>query len=190
MEYLVTAPEILATTAADVGEIGSAIIDANASAAGPTAGLVAAAKDEVSEAIAKLFGGYGQQYQAVLTKAAAFHDDFAQALTGAGNAYAQAEAANVEALGTSIQTLLGRAPTGGGSSGTSALISVVRTSVGPNKSRLGHGRHLQTRALTSDTWNRLRSRTCCRTSLRCSCPTCSRSSLPSSSGRLLPNSAA
>ena len=78
MEYLVTAPEILATTAADVGEIGSAITDANANAAGPTAGLVAAAKDEVSEAIAELFGGYGQQYQAVLTKAAAFHDDFAR----------------------------------------------------------------------------------------------------------------
>ena len=84
MEYLVTAPEILASTAADVGKIGSAIIDANASAAGPTAGLVAAAEDEVSEAIAKLFGGYGQQYQAVLAKAATFHDDFTRALAAAG----------------------------------------------------------------------------------------------------------
>ena len=98
MEYLVTAPELLATTAADVGEIGSAITDANASAAGPTAGLVAAAKDEVSEAIAKLFGEYGQQYQAVLTKAAAFHDDFARALAAAGNAYAQAEASTAALL--------------------------------------------------------------------------------------------
>ena len=43
----------------------SAINDANASAAGPTTGLVAAAEDEVSAAIAKLFGGYGQQYQAL-----------------------------------------------------------------------------------------------------------------------------
>ena len=92
MEYLVTAPEILLSTAADVEEIGSTIVDANASAAGPTAGLVAAAKDEVSETIAKLFAGYGQQYHAVLTKAAAFHDDFPRALTAAGNAYAQAEA--------------------------------------------------------------------------------------------------
>ena len=58
---------------------------------------MAAAEDEVSEAIAKLFGGYGQQYQAVLTKAAAFHDDFARALAAAGNAYAQAEA-NAAAL--------------------------------------------------------------------------------------------
>ena len=129
MEYLVTAPELLATTAADVGEIRSAIIDANASAVGPTGGLVPAANDEVSEAIANVFGGYGQQYQALLTKAAAFHDNFTHALAAAGNTYTQAEAASVEALGTSIQTLLGRTPTGGGSSGTSALISVVRTSV-------------------------------------------------------------
>ncbi len=91
MEYLVTAPDILATTAADVGEIGSAITDAKANAAGPTSGLIAAAQDEVSQAIAKLFGGYGQQYQAALTKAAAFHDDFARALAAAGNTYAQAE---------------------------------------------------------------------------------------------------
>ena len=98
MEYLVTAPELLATTAADVGEIGSAITEANAGAAGPTAGLVAAAKDEVSEAIAKLFGEYGQQYQAVLTKAAAFHDDFSRALAAAGNAYAQAEASTAALL--------------------------------------------------------------------------------------------
>jgi hypothetical protein len=115
MDHLITAPELLATTAADVGEIGSAITDANANAAGPTAGLVAAAKDEVSEAIAKLFGGYGQQYQAVLTKAAAFHDDFARALAAAGNAYTQAEASTaalltggtpgaLNALGTSAVT--------------------------------------------------------------------------------------
>ena len=81
---MVAAPDILATTAADVGEIGSAITDAKANAAGPTSGLIAAAQDEVSQAIAKLFGGYGQQYQAALTKAAAFHDDFARAPGGGG----------------------------------------------------------------------------------------------------------
>jgi hypothetical protein len=142
MDFLVTAPEMLASTAADVEDIGSAITDANASAAGPTTGLVAAAEDEVSQAIAKLFGGYGQQYHAVLTQAAAFHDEFAQALAAARNAYAQAEATNaallnggtsnaLNALGTSVQTLLGRTPTTGGSSGMNALISVVRTSGDP-----------------------------------------------------------
>ncbi len=100
MEFLVTAPEILATTAADVGKIRSALTDANANAAGRTTALVAAAKDEVSEAIAKLFGGYGQQYQAVLAKAATFHDEFTRALGGAGSTYANAETTNAALLAT------------------------------------------------------------------------------------------
>ncbi len=98
MTYLITAPELLATTAADVGEIGLAITDANADAAGPTTGLVAAAEDEVSEAIAKLFGGYGRQYQALLTQATAFHSEFTQTLAAAGNAYARAEATSAGLL--------------------------------------------------------------------------------------------
>jgi PE-PPE domain/PE family len=134
MEYLVTAPEMLATTAANVEEIGSEISAANASAAGPTTGLVAAAEDEVSAAIAKLFGGYGQQYQAVLTQAGAFHNEFAQTLAAAGNTYAQAEASNVAAMSNAlsafngpIQTLLGRTPFGvSGSSGTSTQIPIVK----------------------------------------------------------------
>jgi hypothetical protein len=137
MEHLVTAPQILASTAADIEEIGSAISAANASAAGPTTGLVAAAEDEVSEAIAKLFGGYGQQYQAILTQATAFHNEFTQALAAAGNTYAQAEAGNVAAtsnalggLGARIQTLLGRTPIGSGSGGTSALTAIVNTASG------------------------------------------------------------
>ncbi len=120
MEYLVTAPEMLATTAANLEEIGSEISAANASAAGPTTGLVAAAEDEVSAAIAKLFGGYGQQYQAILTQATAFHNEFTQTLAAAGNTYAQAEASNVAAMSNALSTLhapnlamLGRTPIGG-----------------------------------------------------------------------------
>ncbi|BBZ42628.1 PE family protein [Mycobacterium conspicuum] len=94
MAYLVTAPELLAAVAADLGKIRSALTDVNANTAGPTTALVAAAKDEVSEAIAKLFGGYGQQYHALLSKAAAFHDEFATALATAGSTYANAEATN------------------------------------------------------------------------------------------------
>ena len=94
MSFLITAPERLASTAADVERIGSAIGAANADAAGPTTGVVAAAEDEVSAAIAKLFGFYGQEYQAVINQAVAFHSQFTQALAAAGNAYTQAEAAN------------------------------------------------------------------------------------------------
>ena len=156
MEYLVTAPEILLSTAADVEKIGSAIVDANAGAAGPTAGLVAAAEDEVSEAIAKLFAGYGQQYHAVLAKAATFHDDFARALTGAGNAYAQAEARTAALL------------TGGTPSALNTLDHVhgdrVRESLGPTSGGLDHGRHLEPAPRSSSTWGTSTCRTSCRTS--------------------------
>ena len=128
MDFLVTAPEMLASTAADVEEIGSAIANANASAAGPTTGLVAAAEDEVSQAIAKLFGGYGQQYHAVLTRAAAFHDEFAQALAAARNAYAQAEATNAAAIST---LLGGTSVANSGSNSTSTLTSIVKASGDP-----------------------------------------------------------
>ncbi|COU82010.1 PE family protein [Mycobacterium tuberculosis] len=42
MSYVIAAPEMLATAAADVDGIGSAIRAASASAAGPTTGLLAA----------------------------------------------------------------------------------------------------------------------------------------------------
>lgn len=119
MGHVVAAPEMLASTAADLEHIGSAISAANAAAAGPTTGLLAAAHDEVSIAIAKLFGQYGDEYQAVVRQAAAFHGEFTQALAAAGNAYAGAEATNVAAVSNEltafhlpVETLLGGAPTG------------------------------------------------------------------------------
>ena len=129
MGYLVTAPEILATTAADVEKIGSTISDANADAAGPTTGLVAAAKDEVSETIAKLFAGYGQQYQAVLTKAAAFHGDFARALADAGSVYARAEASTAALLTggtpTALSTLTTSTVSGFANAATQQTVAVI-----------------------------------------------------------------
>jgi triacylglycerol lipase len=78
--------------AADVAEVGSAIGAANATAAAPTTGLLAAAEDEVSTAIAALFSGHGQGFQVLSAQAALFHDRFVQTLTGASGAYAAAEA--------------------------------------------------------------------------------------------------
>ncbi len=137
MSYVLTAPEALGTAATDLDDIGLAINAANAAAAGPTTGVPAAAGDEVSAAIAKLFGAYGQEYQAVVTQAAAFHNEFTQALAAAGSAYAQAEAANaalasgppnaLNAVTAPIQKLLGQTPVGtGGSSGISALTSTAK----------------------------------------------------------------
>ncbi|POX85064.1 PE-PGRS family protein, partial [Mycobacterium kansasii] len=59
-----------------------------------------------SAAIAKLFGTYGQELQAALTQAAAFHDEFVQALAGAATTYAQAEAANTCAVSNAFNALL------------------------------------------------------------------------------------
>ncbi|OBA73208.1 PE family protein [Mycobacterium sp. 1554424.7] len=122
MSDLITVPETLASTAADVQNIGSAINEAGSSAAAPTTALLAAAEDEVSAAIANLFGGYGREYQALLAQATSFHSQFTQALGAAAAAYAQAEAAGA--------ALLGVAPvTGGGSTGAVPL-SVVQLPAG------------------------------------------------------------
>ena len=139
MSYLITAPEMLASTAADVENIGSALRTAGANAAGPTTGVLAAAEDEVSAAIANLFGAYGRQYQAAVAQAAAFHSEFTEALAAAASTYAQAEAGNAALasgisndLGAPIRTLLGQTPiAGGGSTGTGPLAMVKLASGDP-----------------------------------------------------------
>jgi PE-PPE domain/PE family len=92
MTYVLTEPAALASVAADIDELGSTITAANGEAEIPISRVTAAARDEVSEAIAKLFGAYGQQYQAVAAQAAAYHSEFTRALAAAGSAYATAEA--------------------------------------------------------------------------------------------------
>ena len=102
MTYVVTQPQIVATAAADVAGIGSALNAANAAAAGSTTGLVEAAADEVSAAAATVFNTYGQTYQAVITQAGTFHAEFARALAAASSAYAHVEAEASGALGALI----------------------------------------------------------------------------------------
>jgi hypothetical protein len=114
MTYVVTQPQVMMTGAADVAEIGAALSQAHAAAAGPTTDVAAAAADEVSTAATALFGRYGQQYQALLKQAAVFHEEFTAALAAAGQAYAAAEAANTAAISgglgqltSPVQSLLG-----------------------------------------------------------------------------------
>ncbi|OBG99749.1 PE family protein [Mycobacterium sp. E2699] len=111
MSDLISTPETLAATAADVQSIESAITDARAGEAARTTGLLAAAEDEVSTAIATLFATYGRQYQAALSQAGIFHTEFTRALAAAASTYAQAEATGAALL---AQTpIAGGAPTGG-----------------------------------------------------------------------------
>jgi triacylglycerol lipase len=98
---------MMSVAASNVASIGSVVATANQGAAGATTGVLAAAEDEVSVAIAALFSAHGRRYQALISQAAAFHGRFVQALTGAAGAYAAAETANASPLATFEQTLLG-----------------------------------------------------------------------------------
>ena len=94
MSYLTAHPDSMATAAADLEEIRSAIGAANSAAASRTTSLVAAARDEVSAATAALFNTYAAEYQAVVAQASSFHDHMVQLLAGSGLAYAETEIAN------------------------------------------------------------------------------------------------
>jgi hypothetical protein len=65
MSNVIAAPDILAAAAADVAGIGSSLAEASGAAASSTTKVIAAAGDEVSAAIASLFSGHGQGFQAL-----------------------------------------------------------------------------------------------------------------------------
>lgn len=106
MSFLLAETEFITAAAANIEGIGSALTTASAAAAAPTSSVLAAAADEVSAAIASAFGGYGQEYQAVLTQISAFQNQFQLSLAAAASAYANAETA----IATGLHGLLGAAP--------------------------------------------------------------------------------
>ncbi|POY10308.1 PE family protein, partial [Mycobacterium kansasii] len=125
MSYLVAAPDMLAAAAADLAGVGSALNAANASAGASTTTVLAAGADEVSGAIAALFAGYAQQYQALSVQATAFHEQFVQAVSTGAGAYLQTELANAEqnllnGINAPVQAALGRPLIGNGADGTAA----------------------------------------------------------------------
>jgi triacylglycerol lipase len=107
LSYVVALPEVMSAAAADVASIGSVVETASRGVAGATTGLLAAAEDEVSTAIAASFSAHGQGYQALSAQALAFHERFVQALTGATGAYAAADAASASPLAAVEQAVLG-----------------------------------------------------------------------------------
>jgi PE family protein len=70
-----------------VRNFGSAIGDLE----NPLRGLQSTpqAADEVSAAIAAQFGAYGREYQSLAAQAAAFHEQFVQALSSGAGSYAE-----------------------------------------------------------------------------------------------------
>ena len=107
MSLVIAAPDVMAAAATDLANIGSTIRAADAAAASPTTGILAAAEDEVSAAIAPLFSSHGKAFQALSAQAALFHEQFVQTLLHSASAFAGTEAANGSSLQNLKQDLLG-----------------------------------------------------------------------------------
>ncbi|OBK47035.1 PE family protein [Mycobacterium sp. 1081908.1] len=120
MSFVIAQPEWVHAAAQNLAGIRSALSEASAAAAGPTTGVVAAAQDEVSGAVAALFGTFGEEYQAISAQAQAFHAQFVSLMNAGAGAYLGTEAANAEqaltgAVDAPLQGLLG----GGAAAATS-----------------------------------------------------------------------
>ena len=122
MSFVIAAPAMVLAAASDLSNIGSQLGAANSAAVIPTTGLLAAGADEVSAAIAALFGRHAKAYQALSAQAAAFHDEFVRLLNAGAASYASAEVANAErsalnALNAPTEALVGRPLIGNGANG-------------------------------------------------------------------------
>lgn len=88
MPHIAVAPDLVASAANQLERICSALSAANLTAAAPTTTVMAAGADEVSTAVA------AQEYQALVARAEAFHQQFVQLMTTSAGSYAAAEAVN------------------------------------------------------------------------------------------------
>ncbi|WP_407686508.1 PE family protein [Mycobacterium sp. HUMS_1102779] len=122
MSFVLVAPESVRGAAQDLAGLHDALVQATASAAAPTTGVLAAAEDEVSAGIAAAFGAFGEQYQSISVQAQAFHSQFVGLLNAGAGAYLGAEAANA------AQNLLGAVDGSGGAVSAASLLG--GTSVG------------------------------------------------------------
>jgi PPE-repeat protein len=96
-------PAIAATEAhyAEMWSQDAAVMadQAGVALASPGTGIVPAAADEVSAALAALFSAHAEMYQALSSQDAAFHEQLIQALNAGSGQYASTESANPGATG-------------------------------------------------------------------------------------------
>ena len=62
MSFVIAQPDFVAAAATDLANMGSAIGEAHATALAPTTEMLAAGADEISAAVAALFGSHAQSY--------------------------------------------------------------------------------------------------------------------------------
>ncbi|MDT5221367.1 MAG: hypothetical protein QOF15_3472 [Mycobacterium sp.] len=98
MSYVVAQPPGLTAAATELTGIGSVIDAAAVAAAAPTTGIMSAAADEVSAAIANLFGGFGLEFQTISSQFGGLYEGLVQRLTTTVEYYANAESINTAAL--------------------------------------------------------------------------------------------
>jgi hypothetical protein len=98
------APEWVDSAARELSGIRSAIGQAAASIANSTTAIPPAAADEISAAIAAMFGDLGREYQELTAQTQAFHAEFLKTLNSSVGAYVGAEIANAQQVATSATT--------------------------------------------------------------------------------------
>lgn len=128
MSLLSIAPDIVAAASETLENSGSVLRSANAAAASQTSSIAAPAADEVSAAITALFGAHAQEFGVLSAKAAAFHDEFVNLLSGGAAQYMSTELTNaqqtlVNTVNAPAQALLGHPliGTGQGTAGAAAV---------------------------------------------------------------------
>jgi hypothetical protein len=136
MSFVSVVPDAVSQAASTLAGIGSELRAATSAAAAPTTGIVAAAQDEVSIAVAELFGDFGQEFQTLSARAQAFHHQFVGALSGGMDQYLSAEAANAQgallnAVNAPAEALLGHPLIRTGSTAASALPTASSAAISP-----------------------------------------------------------
>jgi hypothetical protein len=96
MSFVTAAPEEVQAAARNLAGIRAMLAKSSASAAAPTAGMVAAAEDQVSAQVVAFFGAFGRDYQVISAQAQAFHEQFVDLLRAGAGAYLDTEVANAE----------------------------------------------------------------------------------------------
>lgn len=99
MPHLIATTKLIEAAAEDLAGIRAAVDEATTTSSPSTTGIAAAAQDEVSTAIASLFGNFGREFQALSAQAQAFHQQFIEFMNAGANAYVTAESANAAASG-------------------------------------------------------------------------------------------
>jgi PE family len=138
MSFVTAAPEEVQAAARNLEGIRSMLAQSSASAAAPTAGVVAAAEDQVSAQVAAFFGAFGQEYQVISAQAQAFHEQFVNLVSAGAGAYLSTELANAQqnllnAVTAPVLESLGRsaAASGGAVGAAAAGLTAARSAVLP-----------------------------------------------------------